>query len=37
MPAGYRLELVASEPLIQDRIAIDWDPAGRLWAIELPG
>ena len=24
-------------PLIQDPIAIDWDPAGRLWAIELPG
>ena len=37
MPAGYRLELVASEPLIQDPIVIDWDPAGRLWAIELPG
>jgi mono/diheme cytochrome c family protein/glucose/arabinose dehydrogenase len=37
MPPGYRLELVASEPLIQDPIAIDWDPAGRLWAIELPG
>jgi putative membrane-bound dehydrogenase-like protein len=37
MPPGYRLELVASEPLIQDPIVIDWDPAGRLWAIELPG
>jgi len=37
MPAGYRVELVASEPLIQDPIVIDWDPAGRLWAIELPG
>jgi putative membrane-bound dehydrogenase-like protein len=37
MPAGYRLELVAAEPLIQDPIAIDWDPARRLWAIELPG
>ena len=37
MPPGYRLELVASEPLIQDPILIDWDPAGRLWAIELPG
>ncbi len=37
MPPGYRLELVASEPLIQDPIAIDWDPSGRLWAIELPG
>ncbi len=37
MPLGYRLELVASEPLIQDPILIDWDPAGRLWAVELPG
>ena len=37
MPPGYRLELVASEPLVQDPILIDWDPAGRLWAIELPG
>jgi mono/diheme cytochrome c family protein/glucose/arabinose dehydrogenase len=37
MPPGYRLELVASEPLIQDPILIDWDPNGRLWAVELPG
>ena len=37
MPAGYRVELVASEPLIQDPIAVEWDPAARLWAIELPG
>ncbi len=34
---GYRVELVASEPLIQDPILIDWDGAGRLWAIEMPG
>jgi mono/diheme cytochrome c family protein/glucose/arabinose dehydrogenase len=37
MPPGYRLELVASEPLIQDPVAIDWDPKGRLWAVEMPG
>jgi mono/diheme cytochrome c family protein/glucose/arabinose dehydrogenase len=37
MPPGYRLELVASEPMIQDPIVIDWDPAGRLWAVEMPG
>ena len=37
MPPGYRVELVASEPLIQDPIAIDWDPEGRLWAVEMPG
>ena len=37
MPPGYRLELVASEPLIQEPVAIDWDPDGRLWAVEMPG
>ena len=36
MPPGYRLELVASEPLIQDPILIDFDADGRLWAIEMP-
>jgi mono/diheme cytochrome c family protein/glucose/arabinose dehydrogenase len=37
MPPGYRLELVAGEPLIQDPVAIDWDIEGRLWAVEMPG
>ncbi|MPY91048.1 MAG: dehydrogenase [Luteitalea sp.] len=37
MPPGYRLELVASEPLIQDPIVFDWDLDGRLWAVEMPG
>ena len=37
MPPGYRLELVASEPLIQEPVAIDWDVDGRLWAVEMPG
>ncbi|HUR80816.1 MAG TPA: dehydrogenase, partial [Thermoanaerobaculia bacterium] len=37
MPPGYRLELVASEPMIQEPVAIDWDPQGRLWAVEMPG
>src|SRR5207244_13501339 len=37
MPPGYRVELVASEPLIQDPVAIDWDPDGRLWAVEISG
>jgi mono/diheme cytochrome c family protein/glucose/arabinose dehydrogenase len=34
---GYRIELVASEPLVQDPIAMDWDPQGRLWVVEMPG
>ena len=37
MPPGYSVELVASEPLVQDPVAIDWDPAGRLWVVEMPG
>jgi mono/diheme cytochrome c family protein/glucose/arabinose dehydrogenase len=37
MPPGYRIELVASEPLIQEPVAIDWDLNGRLWAVEMPG
>ncbi len=37
MAPGYRLELVASEPLVRDPVAIDWDPQGRLWVVEMPG
>ena len=37
MPPGYHIELVASEPLIQDPVAIDWDPDGRLYAVEMTG
>jgi mono/diheme cytochrome c family protein/glucose/arabinose dehydrogenase len=37
MPPGYHVELVASEPLIQEPVAIDWDLEGRLWAVEMPG
>jgi mono/diheme cytochrome c family protein/glucose/arabinose dehydrogenase len=37
MAPGYRLELVASEPLVQDPIVMDWDPQGRLWVVEMPG
>jgi len=37
MPPGYQLELVASEPLVRDPIALDWDTDGRLWVVEMPG
>jgi mono/diheme cytochrome c family protein/glucose/arabinose dehydrogenase len=37
MPPGYHLELVASEPLIHDPTAIDWDLNGRLWVVEMTG
>jgi mono/diheme cytochrome c family protein/glucose/arabinose dehydrogenase len=37
LPPGYRLELVASEPTIEEPVVIDWDPDGRLWVVEMPG
>ncbi|HEY6227153.1 MAG TPA: PVC-type heme-binding CxxCH protein, partial [Verrucomicrobiae bacterium] len=32
---GFRPELAAAEPLLLDPVAIDWDPAGRLWVVEM--
>lgn len=29
------VELVAQEPLVQDPIAFDWGPDGRLWVVEM--
>jgi len=37
LPPGYSVELVASEPLVHDPVAIDWDPEGRLWVVEMSG
>jgi len=37
LPAGYHVELVASEPMVQDPVAIDWDGEGRLWVVEMTG
>jgi mono/diheme cytochrome c family protein/glucose/arabinose dehydrogenase len=37
LPPGYRLELVAKEPLVVDPIAIDFDADGRMWVLEMPG
>lgn len=32
----FKINLVAAEPLINKAIAMDWDPAGRLWIAETP-
>jgi len=34
---GYELSVVASEPLIQAPVAIDFDHLGRIWVAEMPG
>jgi putative membrane-bound dehydrogenase-like protein len=37
LPPGYRAELVATEPMVVDPIAVDYDLEGRLWVIEMLG
>ena len=32
---GFQVELVAAEPLVQDPVAFDWGPDGRLWVVEM--
>lgn len=36
LPPGFRVELVASEPMIESPILMDFDPDGRLWVVEMP-
>ena len=36
LPRGYRVELVASEPMIEEPVLVDFDLAGRLWVVEMP-
>ncbi|QMU29719.1 DUF7133 domain-containing protein [Adhaeribacter radiodurans] len=35
LPHGYRLELVASEPMVQEPVAMAWDGNGRLYVAEM--
>ncbi len=32
---GFKVELVAAEPLVQDPVAFDWGVDGRLWVVEM--
>ena len=34
VPAGLHVELIASEPLVRQPVAIDFDNRGRLWVIQ---
>ena len=34
---GYRVELIASEPLVRDPVAMTFDPDGRIWVCEMIG
>ena len=35
LPKGYHMELVASEPMIKDPVAITWDANGRMYVAEM--
>jgi putative membrane-bound dehydrogenase-like protein len=32
---GFKIELVAAEPLLESPVAVDWDARGRLWVVEM--
>jgi putative membrane-bound dehydrogenase-like protein len=32
---GFRVEIVATEPVVIDPVAFDWGPDGRLWVVEM--
>ena len=36
LPPGFRIEIVAADPLIETPIAMQWDADGRLWVVEMP-
>jgi putative membrane-bound dehydrogenase-like protein len=33
--SGFRVELVAAEPVVIDPVALDWSADGRLWVVEM--
>ena len=37
LPPGFRIELVAAEPLVQDPVVVAFDARGRLWVVEMAG
>ena len=37
LPAGFKIEVVASEPLVESPVAITWDAKGRMYVVEMIG
>jgi mono/diheme cytochrome c family protein/glucose/arabinose dehydrogenase len=35
LPAGYRMQVVAAEPLVERPVAMTFDETGRLWVVEM--
>jgi mono/diheme cytochrome c family protein/glucose/arabinose dehydrogenase len=34
---GFRLEIAAADPLIEDPVTVNWDGDGRMWVVEMRG
>lgn len=34
---GFKVQLVAAEPMVQEPVALSFDPDGRLWVVEMRG
>src|SRR6185503_18340928 len=32
---GFRIELVASEPMVEDPVVVQFDADGRMWVVEM--
>lgn len=37
LAAGFRIELVAAEPMVESPVTATFDPDGRLWVVEMRG
>ncbi len=37
LPPGFRIEAVATEPMVEDPVTCAWDAKGRLWVVEMRG
>ena len=37
LPPGFRIEIVASEPMVETPVSMQWDADGRLWVVEMRG
>ena len=37
LPAGFHIEVVASDPMIESPVAMAFDAVGRLWVVEMRG
>ena len=35
VPEGFRVKLVAAEPMIRQPVAMEFDDRGRLWVVEM--